>query len=176
VCLEAVSSLERKLSTYLPASQVRRVRRAFDYAKAGHEGQLRQSGEPYISHPLAVTHILADMHMDSEGLMAALLHDVIEDTQVTRPQLNRRFGKTVSDLVDGVSKLTEIEFSSRAEQQAENFQKMALAMSRDIRVVLVSSPTGCTTCAPWVCCRRRSGAASPAKPWTSTRPWPSAWA
>ncbi len=136
-CLAAVSSLERKLSTYLPASQVRRVLRAYDYAKVGHEGQLRQSGEPYISHPLAVTHILADMHMDSEGLMAALLHDVIEDTKVTRPQLNRRFGKTVSDLVDGVSKLTEIEFSSRAEQQAENFQKMALAMSRDIRVVLV---------------------------------------
>ncbi|MEH6544200.1 MAG: RelA/SpoT family protein [Porticoccaceae bacterium] len=135
--MEAVESLQSKLSSYLPSSDVRRVLRAHEFALRGHEGQLRHSGEPYITHPVAVTHILADMHMDSEGLMAALLHDVIEDTPVTRGQLSRRFGRKVSALVDGVSKLSEIEFSSRAEQQAENFQKMALAMSRDIRVVLV---------------------------------------
>lgn len=135
--MEAVESLQSKLSSYLPSSDVRRVLRAYEFAHRGHEGQLRHSGEPYITHPVAVTHILADMHMDSEGLMAALLHDVIEDTPVTRGQLSRRFGRKVSALVDGVSKLSEIEFSSRAEQQAENFQKMALAMSRDIRVVLV---------------------------------------
>ncbi|MEH6639783.1 MAG: RelA/SpoT family protein [Porticoccaceae bacterium] len=135
--MEAVESLQSKLSSYLPSSDVRRVLRAHEFAHRGHEGQLRHSGEPYITHPVAVTHILADMHMDSEGLMAALLHDVIEDTPVTRGQLSRRFGRKVSALVDGVSKLSEIEFSSRAEQQAENFQKMALAMSRDIRVVLV---------------------------------------
>ncbi|GMU46823.1 MAG: GTP pyrophosphokinase [Porticoccaceae bacterium] len=136
-CQEAVGALERKLATYLPPAQVRRVIRALEYARSGHQGQLRHSGEPYISHPIAVASILADMRMDSEGLMAALLHDVIEDTPTTRFQLTRRFGRTVSALVDGVSKLTEIEFSSRAEQQAENFQKMVLAMSKDIRVVLV---------------------------------------
>ena len=134
---EAIRALEGKLATYLPPPQVRRVIRAFEYARSGHHGQYRHSGEPYISHPIAVAYILADMRMDSEGLMAALLHDVIEDTSATRFQLTRRFGRTVSALVDGVSKLTEIEFSSRAEQQAENFQKMVLAMSKDIRVVLV---------------------------------------
>ena len=134
---EAIGALERKLASYLPPHQVRRVARAYQYARDGHQGQFRHSGEPYITHPLAVTFILADMRMDAEGLMAALLHDVIEDTSATRFKLTRRFGRTVSALVDGVSKLTEIEFSSRAEQQAENFQKMALAMSRDIRVVLV---------------------------------------
>jgi|TARA_B110000116_G_scaffold272042_1_gene294887 RelA/SpoT family (p)ppGpp synthetase len=98
---------------------------------------MRQSGDPYISHPLAVANILADMRMDHESLMAGLLHDVIEDTGVTKGQISRRFGRTVADLVDGVSKLTEIEFETKAEQQAESFQKMTLAMSRDIRVVLV---------------------------------------
>jgi len=98
---------------------------------------MRQSGDPYISHPLAVANILADMRMDHESLMAGLLHDVIEDTGATKGQISRRFGRTVADLVDGVSKLTEIEFETKAEQQAESFQKMTLAMSRDIRVVLV---------------------------------------
>lgn len=135
--MEAAESLQTKLSSYLPPSDIRRILRAYEFAYNGHEGQFRHSGEPYITHPVAVAHILADMHMDSEGLMAALLHDVIEDTPATRGQLGRRFGRKVSALVDGVSKLTEIEFSSRAEQQAENFQKMTLAMSRDIRVVLV---------------------------------------
>ncbi len=135
--MEAVDSLQTKLSSYLPSSDVRRVLRAYKFAHNGHKGQFRHSGEPYITHPIAVAHILADMRMDSEGLMAALLHDVIEDTPVTRNQLGLRFGRKVSALVDGVSKLTEIEFSSRAEQQAENFQKMTLAMSRDIRVILV---------------------------------------
>jgi RelA/SpoT family (p)ppGpp synthetase len=98
---------------------------------------MRQSGDPYITHPLAVANILADMRMDHESLMAALLHDVIEDTGVTKGQISRRFGRTVADLVDGVSKLGEVASASRAEQQAESFQKMTLAMSRDIRVMLV---------------------------------------
>tara|TARA_B110001450_G_scaffold248134_1_gene263952 strand:+ start:475 stop:2484 length:2010 start_codon:yes stop_codon:yes gene_type:complete len=98
---------------------------------------MRQSGDPYITHPLAVANILADMQMDPESLMAGLLHDVIEDTGATKGQISRRFGRTVADLVDGVSKLGEIESASRAEQQAESFQKMTLAMSRDIRVMLV---------------------------------------
>jgi RelA/SpoT family (p)ppGpp synthetase len=135
--LQAIEGLSHKLSSYLSPAQVRKIVRAYEFAEQGHRGQLRQSGDPYISHPVAVAHILADMHMDHESLMAALLHDVIEDTPATKGQLSRRFGKTVSTLVDGVSKLTEIEFSSRAEQDAENFQKMTMAMARDIRVVVV---------------------------------------
>lgn len=129
--------LTDKLSSYLDPKEVARVERAYKYSEQCHRGQMRQSGDPYITHPLAVANILADMRMDHESLMAALLHDVIEDTGVTKSQISRRFGRTVADLVDGVSKLTEIEFESKAEQQAESFQKMTLAMSRDIRVVLV---------------------------------------
>jgi RelA/SpoT family (p)ppGpp synthetase len=129
--------LTDKLSSYLEPKEVAKVERAYRYSEQCHRGQMRQSGDPYITHPLAVANILADMHMDHESLMAALLHDVIEDTGVTKGQISRRFGRTVADLVDGVSKLTEIEFESKAEQQAESFQKMTLAMSRDIRVVLV---------------------------------------
>lgn len=133
----ALRLLLDKLSFYLDPKEVSRVERAYLFAEKCHEGQMRQSGDAYISHPLAVAHILADMHMDHESLMAAMLHDVIEDTGVTKSQISRRFGRPVADLVDGVSKLSEIEFQSKAEQQAESFQKMTLAMSRDIRVVLV---------------------------------------
>ena len=129
--------LTDKLSSYLDRKEVAKVARAYKYSEQCHQGQMRQSGDPYISHPLAVANILADMRMDHESLMAGLLHDVIEDTGVTKGQISRRFGRTVADLVDGVSKLTEIEFETKAEQQAESFQKMTLAMSRDIRVVLV---------------------------------------
>lgn len=129
--------LTDKLSRYLDRKEVAKVARAYKYSEQCHQGQMRQSGDPYISHPLAVANILADMRMDHESLMAGLLHDVIEDTGVTKGQISRRFGRTVADLVDGVSKLTEIEFETKAEQQAESFQKMTLAMSRDIRVVLV---------------------------------------
>ena len=133
----ALESLEHKLSSYLEPSKVRKVLRAYEFAHRSHDGQERQSGDPYITHPVAVAHILADMHMDHETLMAALLHDVIEDTPATKLQLSWRFGTTVSTMVDAVSKLTEIEFSSKAEQQAESFQKMTLAMAKDIRIVLV---------------------------------------
>ena len=134
---KVLNVLTDKLSSYLEPKEVARVERAYRYSEQCHRGQMRQSGDPYITHPLAVANILADMHMDHESLMAALLHDVIEDTGVTKGQISRRFGRTVAELVDGVSKLTEIEFESKAEQQAESFQKMTLAMSRDIRVVLV---------------------------------------
>lgn len=129
--------LTDKLSSYLDAKEVKKVERAYKFSEQCHSGQMRQTGDAYITHPLAVANILADMHMDHESLIAALLHDVIEDTGVTKGQISRRFGRTVADLVDGVSKLTEIEFESKAQQQAESFQKMTLAMSRDIRVVLV---------------------------------------
>lgn len=133
VTLEA---LVERLSSYLESDAITEVERAFAYARDAHEGQLRRTGDPYITHPTAVAYILAEMHMDHQTLMAALLHDVIEDTGVGKRTLRTRFGPEVADLVDGVSKLTTI-FQSRAEAQAENFQKMAMAMARDIRVILV---------------------------------------
>ena len=128
--------LSARLQEYLSPEAVAEVERAFHYAKAAHEGQMRKTGHPYITHPTAVAHILAGMRMDPQTLMAALLHDVIEDTGVGKKTLAEAFGSDVAELVDGVSKLTTI-FKSRAEAQAENFQKMAMAMARDIRVILV---------------------------------------
>ncbi|MDX2464198.1 MAG: bifunctional (p)ppGpp synthetase/guanosine-3',5'-bis(diphosphate) 3'-pyrophosphohydrolase [Porticoccus sp.] len=135
--MEAIDALGHKLSSYLEKHQVQDILRAYQFAEQCHEGQFRQSGEPYITHPIAVANILADMHLDHESLMAALLHDVIEDTDVSKEEVSERFSPIVADLVDGVSKLSEIEFTSKAEQQAENFQKMTLAMAKDIRVMLV---------------------------------------
>ncbi|WP_373083355.1 bifunctional (p)ppGpp synthetase/guanosine-3',5'-bis(diphosphate) 3'-pyrophosphohydrolase [Zhongshania sp.] len=132
-----IDALAISLAEYLTAEQVNQVRRAYYYAEQAHEGQNRRSGEPYVTHPLAVATILAEMHMDVQSLMAAMLHDVIEDTHVTKQGLSDQFGEVVAELVDGVSKLTRIEFQSKAEQQAENFQKMAMAMAKDIRVILV---------------------------------------
>ena len=128
--------LSARLQEYLSPEAVAEVERAFRYAEAAHEGQMRKTGHPYITHPTAVAHILAGMRMDPQTLMAALLHDVIEDTGVGKKTLSEAFGSDVAELVDGVSKLTTI-FKSRAEAQAENFQKMAMAMARDIRVILV---------------------------------------
>lgn len=125
------------LKTYLDDDKIEKVMRAYEFAKEAHEGQFRRSGEPYIIHPVAVAKILAGLHMDHETLMAALLHDVIEDTAATKDQLASHFGNAVAELVDGVSKLTQIEFKSKAEAQANNFQKMTLAMAKDIRVILV---------------------------------------
>lgn len=132
-----INTLSDTLQSYLSPPQVNQVKRAYYYAEQAHEGQRRRSGEPYVTHPLAVANILADMHMDHQSLMAAMLHDVIEDTGISKKALGEQFGETVAELVDGVSKLTQMEFQSRAEAQAENFQKMALAMAKDIRVILV---------------------------------------
>jgi guanosine-3',5'-bis(diphosphate) 3'-pyrophosphohydrolase len=132
-----LTTLDSTLQSYLSADQSNLVRRAYYFAEQAHYGQFRRSGEPYVSHPLAVAGILADMHMDHQSLMAAMLHDVIEDTGIDKSAIDSQFGPTIAELVDGVSKLTQIEFSSQAEKQAENFQKMALAMAKDIRVILV---------------------------------------
>ncbi len=132
-----VEDLTGQLRMYLDNSRINQVRRAYYYAEQAHEGQMRRSGERYISHPLAVAGILADMKLDHQSLMAAMLHDVIEDTGIPKDALIEQFGDSVAELVDGVSKLTQIEFRSRAEAQAENFQKMTLAMARDIRVIIV---------------------------------------
>ena len=117
---------------YLSETEVASVRSAHQYAEAAHQGQLRRTGHPYITHPTAVAQILSEMRMDHQTLMAALLHDVIEDSDASKTALGELFGDPVAEIVDGVSKLSKI-FSSRDEAQAENFQKMALAMARDIR-------------------------------------------
>jgi GTP pyrophosphokinase len=132
-----VSDLLSELDTYLPPEQVREVYRAYLFGADAHEGQKRLSGEPYIYHPVAVARILSRLRMDHKCLMAAILHDVIEDTQYAKDQLAGEFGEEIAELVDGVSKLTHLRFRSRAEAQAENFRKMLLAMTQDIRVILI---------------------------------------
>jgi len=129
--------LNRRMQRYLATEQVEQVMRAYEFAAKAHEGQQRYSGEPYISHPVAVATILAELKLDAQTLMAALLHDVIEDTGVPKDHIASLFGDEVAELVDGVSKLDKIEFRSRAEAQAESFRKMLLAMVGDIRVILV---------------------------------------
>jgi len=122
---------------YLKPTDVARLGEAYRFSEAAHSGQTRQSGDPYISHPLAVAEILAGWHLDGQALVAALLHDVMEDTSVTKAEITDMFGKPVADLVDGVSKLDKIEFQSAEDAQAENFRKMLLAMARDVRVILI---------------------------------------
>src|SRR5690554_192752 len=120
--MATIDDLAERLSKYLNVSQIQQVCRAYYYAEQAHEGQLRRSGEPYIIHPLAVANILADMHLDHQSLMAAMLHDVIEDTGVPKDALAEQFGDAVTEIVDGVSKLTNMHFGSKEQQQAENFQ------------------------------------------------------
>jgi len=135
--LPTVHDLAERLNDYLSPEKVARIKRAYFYAEQAHEGQMRRSGERYVTHPLAVANILSEMHMDHQSLMAAMLHDVLEDTAVSKDAIIEQFGEGVAELVDGVSKLTHLEFESKLEEQAENFQKMVLAMSKDIRVILV---------------------------------------
>jgi GTP pyrophosphokinase len=129
--------LRELLAEYLKPADLEKVEAAFEMASAAHEGQVRQSGEPYITHPLAVAKILARWHLDAQALIAALLHDVVEDTPTTKDDIAKRFGKAVADLVDGVSKLDRLQFATLEEAQAENFRKMLLAMARDVRVILI---------------------------------------
>jgi len=132
-----VTQLINKLEAYLPPDQVEHIREAYEFGASAHEGQKRRSGEPYISHPVAVADLLADLHMDSQTIIAAILHDVIEDTPTLKDELAQKFGNEVAEIVDGVSKLHQVQFTSRAEAQAESFRKMLLAMVHDIRVIMV---------------------------------------
>lgn len=125
------------LASYLKPEEVDKIADAFVFSRAAHEGQFRSSGDPYISHPLAVAESLAEWHMDAQALCAALLHDVMEDTGVSKEELAQRFGQVTAELVDGVSKLEKVENQSWQEAQAENFRKMLLAMARDVRVILI---------------------------------------
>jgi GTP diphosphokinase / guanosine-3',5'-bis(diphosphate) 3'-diphosphatase len=135
--MAAVPVLDEARFSYLKPTDVARLEEAYRFSGEAHAGQTRQSGEPYISHPLAVAEILAGWHLDGQALVAALLHDVMEDTSVTKAEISDTFGKPVADLVDGVSKLDKIEFQSAEDAQAENFRKMLLAMARDVRVILI---------------------------------------
>jgi RelA/SpoT family (p)ppGpp synthetase len=122
---------------YLPPEQVERIREAAEFGAAAHQGQKRLSGEPYISHPVAAAEILAELRLDADTIVAAILHDVIEDTPIAKEDIAQRFGKDVAEIVDGVTKLDQIRFKNREEAQAESFRKMLLAMVRDLRVILV---------------------------------------
>ena len=136
--LERYQALEDKVSAYTPGLDTQRLYRAFTYADAEHKGQLRKDGTPYITHPLAVAQIVAqELHLDSESIAAALLHDTIEDTDATHEDIARTFSPTIADIVEGVSKLTRVQAASKAEEQMENLRKMLLAMSKDIRVILI---------------------------------------
>src|SRR2546430_2052701 len=132
----AITDLRQHLG-YLKPSDIVRIEEAYQFSDAAHQGQFRLSGHPYISHPVAVAEIVADWQLDAQAVMAALLHDVMEDTEVSKQQITERFGKPVAELVDGLSKLDRVEFQSQADAQAENFRKMLLAMARDVRVILI---------------------------------------
>src|SRR3990167_3358936 len=129
--------LIEEVSAYLKPQDIEYVREAIAFSHAAHQGQTRQSGDPYVSHPLAVARILTTLHLDAQAIIAALLHDVVEDTEVTTERVAGKFGKPVAELVDGLSKLDRIQFETREDAQAENFRKMLLAMARDVRVILI---------------------------------------
>jgi GTP pyrophosphokinase len=132
-----LKELLARVSTYLPPDQVQRIREAAEFGASAHQGQKRASGEPYISHPVAAADILAELHLDADTIIGAILHDVIEDTPIAKEEVAARFGEDVASIVDGVTKLDHLQFRNRAEAQAESFRKMLLAMVRDLRVMLV---------------------------------------
>ena len=135
--MESIDALSEKLSDYLEPKQIEQVNKAFEFANEAHSGQFRTSGDPYVSHPIAVANILSSFHMDEDSLSAAMLHDVIEDCGVPKKVIEEQFNKNVANLVDGVSKLDQLNITSRTKVNAENFQKMILAMAKDIRVIVV---------------------------------------
>lgn len=135
--LERYQALEDKIKAYNPSLDTKRLFDAFTYADNAHSSQLRKDGSPYITHPLAVAEIVADLELDTDSIIAALLHDTIEDTGATHEEIAKRFGPTVADLVEGVTKLTRVQYTSKEEEQMENLRKMLMAMAKDIRVILI---------------------------------------
>ncbi|MDP1870071.1 MAG: bifunctional (p)ppGpp synthetase/guanosine-3',5'-bis(diphosphate) 3'-pyrophosphohydrolase [Gallionella sp.] len=129
--------LIEEVSGYLKSQDVEHIRAAIEFSRIAHQGQTRQSGDPYVTHPIAVARILTPLHLDAQSIIAALLHDVVEDTEITTEQIAEQFGKPVAELVGGLSKLEKIHFETREDAQAENFRKMLLAMARDVRVILI---------------------------------------
>ena len=138
VKLEArYQELDEKIQKYCSPEERARIRTAFEFARDSHQGQLRKDGSPYITHPLEVAHLVAELGLDSDSIMAALLHDTIEDTEATHEEVAKRFSPTVADLVEGVTKLTKMNFASTEEKQMENLRKMLMAMAKDVRVILI---------------------------------------
>lgn len=135
--MESLKEFLKFSATYLTPDECKAIEQAYIFAEQAHRGQMRVSGEPYIIHPIAVAQILAHYYLDSQSLQAALLHDVLEDTPISKEELSELFGSKVADLVDGVSKLKRIKFESRAHEQAENLRKMMFAVAQDIRVLLI---------------------------------------
>ena len=135
--LERYQALEDKIKAYNPSLDTKRLFDAFTYADNAHSSQLRKDGSPYITHPLAVAEIVADLELDTDSIIAALLHDTIEDTDATHEDIAKRFGPTVANLVEGVTKLTRVQYTSKEEEQMENLRKMLMAMAKDIRVILI---------------------------------------
>ncbi len=135
--LERYHALEKKVLSYTPNLDTQRLFDAFTYADTAHHGQLRKSGEPYIIHPIAVAEIVSDLELDVDSVVSALLHDCIEDTAATHEEIAKKFGESVAGLVEGVTKLTKMQFVTKEEEQMENLRKMLMAMSRDIRVILI---------------------------------------
>ena len=132
-----IEELLQEVSAYLKPEDVESILRAVELSKTAHHGQLRHSGEDYVTHPIAVARILTQLHLDAQAIIAALLHDVVEDTAITTEDIANQFGKPVADVVEGLSKLDKLQFASVADAQAENFRKMLLAMARDVRVILI---------------------------------------
>src|SRR5215468_7178948 len=137
VRLTELSTLIEEIPKYLPGADLDLLTRAYHFSEHSHHGQQRASGEPYLSHPLEVANLLVGFKMDVTTVTAGLLHDVLEDTQTTKDDLVREFGADIAELVDGVTKIGKLAFSSREERQAENFRKMVVAMARDIRVLMI---------------------------------------
>ncbi|MCW5619142.1 MAG: bifunctional (p)ppGpp synthetase/guanosine-3',5'-bis(diphosphate) 3'-pyrophosphohydrolase, partial [Nitrosomonas sp.] len=135
--MSEADKLFSEVARYLRPEDVAQLKVAYSFGQGAHSGQFRKSGEPYISHPLAVARILGGLHLDAPTLTAALLHDVVEDTHISKEEISERFGGPVAELVDGVSKLDKIQFQTQEDAQAENFRKMLLAMARDVRVILI---------------------------------------
>ncbi|MDX2170605.1 MAG: HD domain-containing protein, partial [Deltaproteobacteria bacterium] len=135
--MTTAEDLVTKVRAYHSGADAALIRRAFDFSKQVHKGQKRQSGDPYFIHPVGVASLIADLKLDVPSVVTGLLHDTVEDTLTTLEEVEREFGSEIATLVDGVTKISQVNFTSREEKQAENFRKMVLAMARDIRVILV---------------------------------------
>ena len=150
------AALEEKIKNSGVEMDMGRIRAAYDMARLAHSGQLRRDGSPYVTHCVAAADISVDMGLDEDSVVAALLHDVIEDTQLTHHDIARQFGEPVANIVEGVTKLTRVQYTSKEDEQMENLRKMLMAMAKDIRVILIK--IACTICAPWRIRLRKSSA------------------
>lgn len=163
---EEYKKLFEKIKTYIKdPKSLDAIEEAYELAAKAHAEQVRATGEPYIIHPLSVAYILAELEMDAQGIIAALLHDVVEDTEYTLEDIKMMFGDEVAFLVDGVTKLSQFHYKDKEDQQLENFRKMFLAMAKDIRVVVIKLLTAFITCVPWGYSAGKNRKGSPRKHW-----------